>query len=98
MGSFWTVAFVLVKGFNLLKATAYTKVVNLSSNVASLLFFLVTKNVYFGAGIAMGGGQILGARIGSRMVVKSGVRFIRPVFITVVLAIIGKLLYDAYMR
>ena len=98
VGSFWTMAFVLVKGFNLIKATAYTKVVNLSSNLASLLFFLFTRNIYVAAGVAMGVGQILGARFGSRMVVKSGVKFIRPVFITVVLGILMKLLYDVYFR
>lgn len=62
------------------------------------MFFLLTNNIYFGAGIAMGAGQILGARLGSRMVVKGGVKFIRPVFTTVVMAIILKLIYDAYFK
>src|SRR5438105_1187801 len=35
-GTFWTMAFVVVLGFNLTKATGYTKVMNLASNVASL--------------------------------------------------------------
>jgi hypothetical protein len=46
----------------------------------------------------MGVGQLLGARFGSRMVMTRGTKFIRPVFITVVLTITGKLLYDAYFK
>ena len=48
--------------------------------------------------LTMGVGQLLGARIGARMVVSRGTGFIRPVFLTVVIAIIGKLVYDAYFR
>ncbi len=44
----------------------------------------------------MGLGQVLGARLGSGMVIRRGTRFIRPVFISVVLALTVKLLYDAY--
>jgi hypothetical protein len=44
----------------------------------------------------MGVGQLLGARFGSKMVLARGTRFIRPVFITIVLALTARLLYDAY--
>ena len=44
----------------------------------------------------MGIGQLLGARIGARMVIARGTKFIRPVFILVVIALTLKLLYDAY--
>jgi uncharacterized membrane protein YfcA len=44
----------------------------------------------------MGAGQVVGAKIGSGMVIKRGVKFIRPVFITVVIAVTLKLLHDAY--
>ena len=91
-GTFWTMAYVLVLGFNLTKATGYSKVVNFASNLSSLVFFLWQGNIYFAAGLAMGVGQILGAKIGSGMVIARGTKFIRPIFITVVLAIAVKLL------
>ena len=97
-GTFWTVAFVLMMGFNLTRATAYTKVMNFGSNLSAFAFFLMTGRVVFAAGLAMGVGQLLGARLGSRMVVKRGTKFIRPVFISVVLALTAKLLYDAYLK
>ncbi len=50
-GTFWTMAFMLCLGFNLTKATGYTKVMNFASNLSSLAFFLLAGNVRFTAGI-----------------------------------------------
>jgi len=92
VGTFWTMAFVMALGFNLTKATGYTKVMNLASNLTSLAFFVASGEIYYAAGISMGVGQLLGARIGSRLVIKKGTKFIRPVFIVIVLAVTARLL------
>lgn len=97
-GTFWTMAFVLALGFNLTRATGYTKVMNFGSNISSLALFLWRGNVWYAAGLLMGAGQFLGARIGSRMVIARGTCFIRPVFLVVVLALTIKLLISAYSR
>ena len=97
-GTFWAIAFVLGLGFNLTKATGYTKVMNFASNIGSLAFFIYAGQVIWLAGLTMGVGQLIGARFGARMVVSRGTGFIRPVFLTVVLAITAKLVYDAYFR
>ena len=95
-GTFWTMACMLGLGFNMTRATGYAKVMNFASNISSLVFFLAGGNVCFAGGWAMGIGQLLGARIGARMVIARGTKFIRPVFICVVLALTLKLLYDPY--
>jgi uncharacterized protein len=95
-GTFWAMAFLFGLGFNLAKATAYTKVMNVTSNLASLALFLAGGHVAVAAGLTMGAGQMLGARLGSGRVVKHGARFVRPVFIAVVLALTLKLLYQDY--
>jgi len=97
-GTFWAMAFVLALGFNLTRATGYTKAMNFSSNLCSFLLFALAGKVNYGAGITMGVGQLIGARFGSRMVMARGTKFIRPVFIAVVLTITGKLLYDACFK
>ena len=97
-GTFWTTAFVLCLGFNLTRATGCTKVMNFASNLSSLGLFLFRKKVLFIPGLAMGAGQLFGARLGASMVVQRGARFIRPIFITVVLAITVKLIYDVYAQ
>jgi hypothetical protein len=97
-GTFWAMAYMLGLGFNMTRATGYTKVMNFASNLSSLAFFLLGRNVLWGAGLGMGFGQLLGARIGSRLVIAKGARFIRPIFISTVLALTLKLLYDAYLK
>jgi uncharacterized membrane protein YfcA len=90
-GSFWAVAYVLLLGLNLTKATAHTKLMNFTSNAASLAIFVLGGKVYWLAGLTMGVGELLGARLGAKMVIRRGARFIRPIFIAVVLAICARL-------
>lgn len=95
-GSFWTLAGAALLGLELKGATGYTKAANLASNLGSLCIFLAYGSVHFGAAAAMIGGQLLGARLGSGMVIRKGAGFIRPVFLTVVFAMTIKLLWDAW--
>jgi uncharacterized membrane protein YfcA len=96
VGSFWTILFVSGLGFNLLKATGYTKVMNFASNIISFLVFLLGGHIWFAGGASMAVGQILGARLGSSLAIKKGARFIRPLYITVVLATIAKLVWERW--
>ena len=96
-GSFWAMAYVVCLGFNLATATAYTKVMNFTSNLASLIVFLFSGHVqHVAVGVTMGIGQVLGARLGSRVVIRRGAGFVRPVFIGVVLIITINLLRQTY--
>lgn len=95
-GSFWTLAVVALLGLELRAATGYTKAANLASNLGSLVIFLAYGSVHFVAAGAMIGGQLLGARLGSGLVVRKGAGLIRPVFLAVVFALTAKLLWDAW--
>jgi uncharacterized membrane protein YfcA len=66
---------------------------NAASNLAALLLFLILGKVHLTLGLAMGAGQILGARVGSRLVMTRGARFVRPIFITMVAAVLARLLW-----
>jgi uncharacterized membrane protein YfcA len=95
VGSFWTVACVALLGLDLRLATGYTKAANLASNLGSLCIFLANGSVNFAAGGAMIAGQLIGARLGSGLVIRNGAAFIRPVFLCVVFALTAKLLWEA---
>lgn len=69
------------------KSSALTKVINLSSNVAALVTFLVNGTVLCGLGLTAGVFCIAGHYIGSGLVVHNGNKVVRPV-ILVVLAIL----------
>jgi len=95
-GTFWTIALVVLLGLNLKKATAQTKVMNFTSNIVSLAVFLWSGNVLLLVGLLMGLGQIVGAYIGSNMVIKKEVKFIRTFFLTMVALTLIKIIYSSY--
>jgi len=82
-GSFFAIAFVALLGFNLTKATAHAKVLNFISNIASLCFFMIFGKIYWTLGLCMGLGQMCGAFVGARMVVKNGQKIIRPLIVII---------------
>ena len=93
-GSFWALAFVVVLGFNMLKATAHTKVVNFTSNFTSFLFFAFGGHILWIPAATMAVGQLIGARLGAGMAMKHGTRLIRPLLVIISLVITTKLIYD----
>ena len=97
-GTIWMVAFVLLLGFDLKKATARTKVLNFTSNIVALATFVAGGNVILYVGLTMGFGQMLGAFVGSHLVLKRGTRFIRVFFLCAVAATIAKLLWSTYLQ
>lgn len=98
VGSFWTIAYVLVLGYNFSKATGYAKVMNCASNLAALAFFAAAGQVHLAAGVIMAVGQVTGAQLGAGLVVKRGARFVRPVFLTMALLTIARLLWVSFTR
>lgn len=93
-GSFWTIAYVMLLGYNFSKATGYTKVMNCTSNLAALALFALAGKVKFVAGLVMAVGQVTGASVGAGLVVKRGARFVRPVFLTMAVLTIARLLWN----
>ena len=91
-GSFFAIAFVSLMGFGLTKATAHTKVLNLTSNIASLLFFIAGGHVVWSLGLLMALGQLLGGRMGAKMVVLKGSKLIRPLVVLICVLMSVKLL------
>lgn len=98
VGSFWTIAFVMVLGHNFVQAAAHTKVMNLASNVAALVFFTVAGAVQLVPGLALAAGQILGGRLGAHLALTRGARFVRPIFLLMAGLTILKLIYQHYFR
>ncbi|CAM3467458.1 MULTISPECIES: sulfite exporter TauE/SafE family protein [Yersinia] len=93
-GSFYALAFVTLCGFNLAKSTAHAKVLNFTSNLGGLTFFILGGKVLWGIGLVMLVGQVLGARLGAHMVLTRGQKLIRPMIVVVSLVMSCKLLYD----
>ncbi|WP_034916187.1 sulfite exporter TauE/SafE family protein [Erwinia sp. 9145] len=95
-GSFYALAFVTLCGYNLAKSTAHAKVLNFTSNLGGLLFFMFGGKVVWGTGLVMLIGAICGARLGARMVLSRGQTLIRPMVVVVSAVMSAKLLYDSH--
>lgn len=89
-GMFFALGNVALRGREIITATGTAKVLNLSTNIASLIFFIIGGNVLWTVGLAMMVGQTLGAFAGSHMVVRGGSKIIRPVIVLVCLAMVTK--------
>ncbi|MBQ7886785.1 MAG: TSUP family transporter [Clostridia bacterium] len=65
------------------RANGITKVINLSSNVASLLVYLMNGQVLMLLGLCAGAFSILGNYLGSRCFTKKGAAIARPIILLV---------------
>jgi uncharacterized protein len=93
-GSFFMLSFVALAGFGVLKATAHTKLLNFASNLGAFAAFAVVGAVAWKIGLVMGVAQFFGARLGAALAMKKGAAIIKPLLITVCIALAIKLLTD----
>jgi len=92
-GSFLIFCMLLI-GFDYVSAAGNAKVLNFGSNIASLLTFALLDSVNFSYGIPMGIAMVAGALIGSKLAIRKGTSFVKPLFIIITTLLIGKLLWD----
>ena len=82
-GSFFVLAFIIIKGANIMESTAITKLLNLSSNFAAFIIFAFQGYVIWKLGLVMAVAQIAGAYTGSKFAIKNGEKVVRPVLVVV---------------
>lgn len=93
-GSMFSLACIALLGFNLSKATAHAKVLNFTSNIASLLFFLIGGQIQWSIGLVMMVGQVIGANLGAKMVLGKGKTLIRPMVVIMSFVMTVKMAYE----
>ncbi|MGB4659246.1 MAG: TSUP family transporter [Mobilitalea sp.] len=82
-GSFLILVYTVLAGMDIKKAAGNTKLVNLASNVAALVTFLINGKIVFLLGITAALFSIAGHYIGSGLVIKNGKKVIRPIIVVV---------------
>jgi len=93
-GSLLIVAFVTLFGDSPLYASGTAKVVNLASNLAAFTLFAWRGAILWQISLPMAAANIIGARLGARLALRQGDRFVRVVVTVVVLAVVAKLVFD----
>ena len=82
-GTFLLLVFTGAAKMDTRSASAQTKVINLSSNIAALVTFIIAGNVYYPLGLAAAACSVAGNYLGSGLVVHDGQKIVRPVVLVV---------------
>lgn len=93
-GMFLILFYTLVLKYDFVTANANTKVVNLASNVAAAITFIVKGKIIYAIGIPAACAGIAGNLLGAKLVIKRGGAVIRPIFLFTLALLFGKILYD----
>jgi uncharacterized membrane protein YfcA len=97
-GSFFVFLLVRWMGYDFLHASAGAKLLNMSSNLAALILFATKGFVLWHLALTLALANVLGSLLGTRMALKHGAVFVRLAFIAVVVALILKTGFDAFVR
>ncbi len=85
-GTFFTLGYCHLRGMNMLQATAHAKLLNFTTNIVSLIIFIVSGQIAWVVGFSMALGQALGARLGAATAVRRGIIFVRLMTVVVCVA------------
>jgi uncharacterized membrane protein YfcA len=92
-GSFLMFSFLLL-GFDFIESAAKARLLNFTSNIAALLLFIYLRDVNFAYGIPMGISMLLGALVGSNVALRKGASYVKVLFVSVTILLIGKQIID----
>lgn len=93
-GSFLIFLFVRYFSFDFLQASASAKIVNITTNLAALLFFIPSGNVLYKIAIPIAIFNMLGAYTGTWVAMKRGAGFVRILFLCLLGILMLKLAHD----
>jgi len=82
-GSFYMIGYVILSGFGVVRAMAAARFANFGSNAGSLTIYALTGHIMVAAGLAMGAGAFVGARLGARAALFAGAKLVRPLIVLV---------------
>lgn len=97
-GSFLILAFVTFLGFDFLRASSNAKFVNLSTNLGSILFFMISGRILYQFALPMAACNALGGFFGAKLAILRGNSFIRIFFLCVVLGTLIRFGYDVFIK
>ena len=95
-GSFLIFLFIRFFAFDFLQASASAKFVNITTNVAALVFFIPSGNVLYSIAIPMAVFNMAGSFTGTWVAIKRGIGFVRGLFLILLTMLIIKLFYEIF--
>jgi len=96
-GSFLIFGFLYL-GYDFVTAAGNAKALNFASGIGALISFAVSGTIIWSYGIIMALSMIVGAVCGSRLAIKKGAAYVRPLYLVVTTLLIGKQVYEILLK
>jgi uncharacterized protein len=93
-GSFLILAFISLLGYDFLHASAQAKLVNLATNLGSIVLFTIKGKIIWGLAVPMAVCNAIGGMLGARVAIIKGNRFIRVFFLLIVIGTLFRFAWD----
>jgi hypothetical protein len=90
-GSLLLFGFIKIFGFDFVNAAGNAKALNFVSNIAALAIFAVHGQIDFLIAVPMALSMVLGARVGTSLAISRGPKLIKPIFVSMTLAVGAKI-------
>jgi uncharacterized membrane protein YfcA len=97
-GSFMVLFFISILGFDFLRASAHSKLLNAFTNIGSILYFGSSGHILYQYAIPMALFNFTGSFLGSRLAILKGNKFIRIFFLLVIAGTIIRFGYDIFLK
>ena len=96
-GSFLIFGFLYL-GYDFVTAAGNAKALNFASGVGALVSFAVSGTIIWSYGLIMAAAMIAGAVVGTRLAIKKGASYVRPLYLLVTTLLIGKQVYEILLK
>lgn len=96
-GTFAIIAYTMIMKYDLKTASGNAKILNLASNYASVVTYMIAGTVVYNIAIPAAICGIIGNYLGAGFAIKRGAKFIKPMMMVVVVLILGKMFVDVFM-
>lgn len=93
-GTFLILLFTMILGMEAVLASGTAKIVNLTSNLASMVTLLLSGKVLVGLGLPVALCAIVGNLLGAGMTIRKGTGFIRGMLMVVLTLLLAKMVMD----
>jgi len=93
-GTFFILGFITLLGMDFLKASTNAKLINLATNFGSICLFLIKGQIIWKIALPMAICNALGGFVGAKLAINKGNKFIRIIFILVILLSICRFGYE----
>ncbi len=91
-GTFLIIAFNVFAAINVGTANAQAKVINLTTNITSLVVFLMNGQVLVLLGLVAAACNMLGGYLGAGLVMREGTKIVKPIIILVLVLLFAKII------